>query len=210
MKLLCIFPLSLLFNFLVYCVLGHYPVGYQIHSNNDLEEWGQLLVKGATRFKVDVHYQEKGINCAEKGYDSECFLLSHDSPSSELVSYNSSDELILFLRNDCQSLRQSNDEIVISLCFKSAPDKCDELSEAFATWVDMVDELYDSLTAAPPVGIQFVLDGDAKPEGCLASRWELWDSVWIQGSSPEEAMYSNEVSFYVFIVLLCLPCRALL
>lgn len=173
---------------------GHYSVGYQIHSNNDLNEWEQLLNKGAIRFKVDVHYLAGGTNCVEKGYDSECFLLSHDTPNKQYLSYNSSDDLVRFLTLDCQDIRPSNEEIVVSLCFKSAPDKCDESSTAFSTWLTMVDGLYDTLTSQPPDNMQFVLDGDAKPENCLVGRWPLWDSVWIQGSSPDEALYSNEVT----------------
>jgi hypothetical protein len=186
-------PLSLLSFLVVQHSNAHYVVGYQIHSNNDLEEWEQLLMKGAIRFKVDVHFHEQGGNCAQKGFNSECFLLSHDTPNKEYISYNSSDDLVSFLTNDCQELRLSDEEIVVSLCFKSAPDKCDQTSETFATWLSMVDALYDTLTTTPPKGIQFVLDGDAKPDGCLTGRWEEWDSVWIQGSSPDEALYSNEV-----------------
>lgn len=192
---------SLLTLNLLVSASAHYPVGYQIHSNNDLEEWEQLLIKGATRFKVDLHYHEEGGNCAQKGFNSECFLLSHDTPNKEYVSYNSSEELVNFLTNDCQTLRKSDEELVISLCFKSAPDKCDDSSEAFATWLALVDDLYSTLTTNPPEGVQFILDGDAKPENCLEGRWEEWDSVWIQGSSPDEALYSNEV---FSICLMCL------
>ena len=206
MSLASLLPLSIFFSG-VQQSLGHYPVDYQIHSNNDLDEWEQLLIKGATRFKVDLHYHEEGGNCAQKGFDSECFLLSHDKPNKEYISYNSSEELVNFL-NECQSLRQSEEEIVISFCFKSAPDKCDDSSESFSTWLAMVDSLYATLTTHPPEGVQFVLDGDAKPENCLAGRWEEWDSVWIQGSSPDEALYSNEVSMnfchcYVFCSYPC-------
>ena len=174
-------------------VFGHYSVGYQIHSNNDLEEWDQLLIKGALRFKVDLHYHEKGGNCAQKGIDTDCLLLSHDAPNKEYISYNSSDELVNFLSKDCQKLRRSDEEIVVSLCFKSAPDKCDSSSGAFSSWLTLVDNFYYTLINDPPDGIRFFLDGDAKPENCLVGRWEEWDSVWIQGSSPDEAYISNEV-----------------
>ena len=188
-------------SFLVYLLIpligichGHYPIGYQIHSINDLEEWNQLLTKGAIRFKVDLHYHEKGGNCAVKGIESECFLLSHDNPNKEHVSYNTSQELVQYLKNDFQSSRQDkNDTAVISFCFKSAPDMCDETSDAFLSWISLVDELYASLTIDPPDRIVFILDGDAKPVECLVGRWSHWDSVWILGSSPDEAYYSNEV-----------------
>jgi hypothetical protein len=133
LQLSYLLPLSLCLLSVLEHSLAHYPVGYQIHSNNDLEEWDQLLIKGAIRFKVDVHYHEQGGNCAQKGFDSECFLLSHDTPNKEHVSYNSSDELVTFLTNDCQKLRRSEEELVVSLCFKSAPDKCDDSSDAFAS-----------------------------------------------------------------------------
>ena len=171
----------------------HYPINYQIHSNNDLNEWPQLLNKGAYRFKVDLHFLPSGVNCADKGYSGACFLLSHDTPDKHYISYNSSNELIPFLSNNCSNNKE-NLMIVISLCFKSAPDKCIEDSEDFNMWLSMVDDLYDTLTSNPPQGIEFFLDGDAKPENCLVGRWPLWDSVWIQGSSPDEALYSNEVS----------------
>jgi hypothetical protein len=93
-------------------------VSYQIHSANDLSEWRQLLLKGATRFKIDPHYVPSST-CILNGIDSAkgCFLLSHDDPKTDLVKYNSTDELVTFLYSEeFQNLRFDN--ISIALCFK--------------------------------------------------------------------------------------------
>ena len=166
--------------------LSDYPeIWYQIHSNNDLREWPQLLRKGAIHFKVDPHYFP---GCSEAG---SCFILNHDSPQ-ESVSYNTTDDLVSYLHSLEFQAQRGDKSIQIAFCFKSAPDKCDEASDEFSDWLSLVDQLHQVLTDNPPQGVQFLLDGDGKPISCLVGRWNPWLSVWIE-PEPAEAFYSNSI-----------------
>mmetsp|Transcript_31382 Transcript_31382/g.52951 ORF Transcript_31382/g.52951 Transcript_31382/m.52951 type:complete len:830 (-) Transcript_31382:850-3339(-) len=64
--------------------------------------------------------------------------------------------------------------------------------------------MYQQLTynGGPP-GVEVLLDGDGKPIDCLVGRWLPWNSVWIEGQSPEDALYSNSFKddYYRFQVL---------
>jgi hypothetical protein len=174
-----------------------YPeVSYQIHSVNDLAEWHQLMLKGATSFKVDPHYTDAatcavaGITASEHG----CFLLNHDDPTPESSVYSSSDDLVSFVNSDEFRLLQGDRNVSIALCFKSAPDKCQEDSAQFSDWLYLVDDLHAKLTAGGgPAGVEIVLDGDGKPVDCLVGRWTPWVSVWIDNGSPADALYSNSI-----------------
>jgi hypothetical protein len=186
---------------------GHL-VDYQIHSNNDLLEWPQLLLKGAKRFKVDPHYvpssqcQQLDISSADG-----CFLLSHDTPIVRFNTlYNSTDDLLSLLHEvvASSSRHAASDKLVISLCFKSAPDYCNAKSGAFQSWIRLVDQFYDSATSLlSPDDVEFVLDGDGKPKDCLVGKWEKWNSVWINTGGPQDAFNSNslENDYYRFQVL---------
>ena len=177
-------------------ILAVYPeVSYQVHSVNDLNQWPQLILKGATRFKIDPHYT-KSEDCLLAGISSDqgCLLLSHDDPKTDSTHYSSTDDLVSFVNSDEFKLLRSNKNMSIALCFKSAPDKCDSDSILFQNWLHLVDELYHNLTGdnSPP-GVEFILDGDGKPVDCLIGRWTPWVSVWIDNSSPAGALYSNSV-----------------
>ena len=162
-------------------------VDYQIHSNNDLNELSQVLLKGARRFKFDPHYVKTGLKC---GDEKACLLLNHDTPFPALSTYNTSTELLTYLKSDDFASRTNEDRVTVALCFKSAPDKCQNTT-AFASWLGLVDEFY-LLAMELPRQIEIILDGDAMPKDCLIGRWPKWNSVWITGSSPNDAFYSNE------------------
>lgn len=182
-------------------------VDYQIHSNNDLLEWPQLLLKGARRFKVDPHFVHSG-ECTEIGISSPdgCLLLNHDRPIVKFnQKYNSSDDLLSLLSSfaDSPSFNPA-DKLTVALCFKEAPDYCSADSERFQSWLRLVDDLYTrAVTGIDPNAVEFVLDGDGKPMNCLEGRWDKWNSVWINTGGPQEAFYSNSVEhdYYRFQVL---------
>eukprot|EP01034_Spumella_vulgaris_P027431 gene27431-34145_t len=50
--------------------------------------------------------------------------------------------------------------------------------------------------------VEFILDGDAKPSGCMVGKWQPWKSVWIVGDNSE-AFTSNaqENDMYRFAIL---------
>jgi hypothetical protein len=159
-------------------------VDYQIHSNNDLKELPQTLLKGARRFKFDPHYVRTSAQCGE---NKACLLLNHDQPVENLSQYNTSTELLSFLNSAEFALLSNNEYVTVALCFKSAPDLCQNSTE-FNSWLALVDQFYLEALQLPPQ-IEFILDGDAKPINCLVGRWSKWNSVWIQ--SPSDAFYSN-------------------
>jgi len=173
-------------------------VDYQIHSYNDLREWNQVLLKGARRFKIDPHYM-KSEACIEAGIEQEegCFLLNHDEPVPSGGSYSSTEDLLTYLKSPGFAAITKEEYISIALCFKSAPDKCDDESTAFKNWLKLVDDFYEKCTTDLKLtrpNIEFILDGDAKPSGCMEGRWSDWNSVWIitDGSSPPDAFTSND------------------
>lgn len=159
-------------------------VDYQLHSINDLREWPQFLLKGANRFKIDPHYASPSL-CHHNGEVSDprgCLLLNHDIPVAQ-EPYNSTKDLLSLLST-------IETPLTIALCFKSAPDYCQNTS-SFNNWISLIDEFHAAASLSRYAHIEFILDGDAKPINCLVGKWGPWNSVWIVNSSPEEALYSN-------------------
>ena len=188
----CYATISILVLFTQTYAQKTFLVDYQIHSNNDLLEWSQLLHKGATRFKVDPHFVQAS-SCKKLGIASPdgCFLLNHDTPVVEINEfYNSSDDLLDYLSLITAT---AGPKLTISLCFKSAPDWCIANSSSFQSWLRLVDAFYDRATKLfiNNDNVEFVLDGNAKPKNCLVGRWPLWNSVWINSDSPADAYWSN-------------------
>ncbi len=178
-------------------------IDYQIHSNNDLNEFYQVLSKGARRFKFDPHFINTGHPSCPAG-DSACFLLNHDNPV-KMSSYNTSDDLLNYLASkEFQSIVK-DDYVSIALCFKSAPDFCSTTSANFATWVKMVDDFHAKAIATLGENVEIILDGDAKPMKCLEGKWQPWNSVWITSNDAtnSQGFYSNslEHDYYRFQVL---------
>jgi hypothetical protein len=174
-------------------------IDYQIHSNNDLDELPQVLLKGARRFKFDPHYVPASAQCGDQ---KSCLLLNHDRPAPELESYNTSTDLLNYLKSDGFATITNGERVTVALCFKSAPDKCQNTT-AFDNWLRLVDDFYLQAQDAPRQ-IEFIMDGDAAPtQPCLVGRWSKWNSVWINTNSPSEAFYSNaqEGDYYRFQIL---------
>jgi hypothetical protein len=173
-------------------------VDYQIHSNNDLRELPQSLIKGARRFKFDPHYTISKDICKTS---ESCFILSHDEPIRENINYNTSDDLLSMLASDEFARLSDNEKVTVALCFKSAPDKCQQSSSKFADWLKLVDDFYDKAMSSNPSNVEIILDGDAIPVNCLVGKWLPWNSVWI--TTPADAFYSNstENDYYRFEVL---------
>ena len=178
-------------------------VDYQIHSNNDLRELPQLLLKGARKFKFDPHWVSNSVGCS--GMEN-CLLLNHDTPVPKLANYNSSDDLLDFLESSQFDLLRNGDKVSIALCFKSVPNKCQQDSQDFQSWLKLADSFFDrAQNSISPDAVEFILDGDAKPVSCLIGRWLPWKSVWINAdsSSPVDAFTSNsqENDYFRFSVL---------
>jgi len=171
-------------------------VDYQIHSYNDLKELPQVLVKGARRFKFDPHYVKNSSGCGEH---KSCLLLNHDNPTTDVATYNTSTELLNYLKSTEFTTITDGERVTVALCFKAAPTKCQKTA-AFEDWLALVDDFYLQAQSVPKQ-VEFILDGDAKPVDCLVGRWEKWNSVWI--SSPAEPFYSNakENDLYRFQIL---------
>jgi hypothetical protein len=154
-----------------------------------------IYLTGATRFKIDPHYVDPE-SCQVAGIDSPqgCFLLNHDDPNPEEATYSSTDDLVEYLSSNEFKQLQGDHNITVALCFKTAPDKCQDDSERFQNWLYLVDDLHSQLTAkGGPEGVEFILDGDGKPVDCLVGRWTPWNSVWIVNGSPSDALYSNSL-----------------
>lgn len=135
-------------------------VDYQIHSNNDLKEFRQVLLKGSRKFKFDPHYVSHHSKC---GKSKDCFLLNHDLPTTVFSDYNTSTELVNFLASDEFKTLVGDEYVSVALCFKSAPDLCDTDSDSFQSWLKLVDDFYAQAVATVPSNVEFILDGDAKP-----------------------------------------------
>jgi hypothetical protein len=175
-------------------------IDYQIHSYNDLLEWDQIIIKGARRFKVDPHFVTSS-ECKKAGISNDhgCFLLNHDRPYPEKAKYNSSNDLLNYLSSATFARLSNQEPISVALCFKDAPDKCDFTSSSFNSWLTLVNDFHAQATqlaansTSPIASVEFVLDGDAKPSGCLAGMWKPWVSVWINSDGPQDAFWSDNV-----------------
>jgi hypothetical protein len=106
------------------------------------------------------------------------------------------------LKSDEFATITNGERVTVALCFKSAPDKCQNTT-TFNNWLRLVDDFYLQAQDAPRQ-IEFIVDGDAAPtQPCLVGRWSKWNSVWINSNSPSDAFYSNaeENDYYRFQVL---------
>ena len=119
---------------------------HQIHSNNDLRELRQNLLKGSRRFKFDLYYIVNHSSC---GPHPSCFLLNHDTPLP-VVPYNTSDQLLTFLSSAEFYEISLRDYVSIALCFKSAPDKCSASSAKFQDWLSLIDAFHASALSVLP------------------------------------------------------------
>lgn len=179
-------------------------VGHQIHSNNDLREFEANLLKGSYSFKFDPHYLVESSCPEEASTPYGCLLLNHDRPDISLnKNYNSTNDLIEYLKSDRFQELRGNNIVSIALCFKSAPELCRTTLAAFQNWLYLVDDFHARVINEVK-GIEVILDGDAKPIDCLVGRWLPWNSVWINTDiAVSDAKSSNSLDndYYRFQVL---------
>lgn len=183
---------------------------FQIHSANSLAEWPALLRKGARSFKVDPRWLHGEVEEEEEedagGWEG-AFILSHDPPlppwdwEGRGYNYTLADLLdaIMDPAGPAAAVARSDPPLRIALCFKGAPigGPCGGAPQA-QRWLRAVDGFFEAarerLAAsglAEPGQVEFVLDGNALPMGCLAQRWRPWASVWMNGSGPDAAFTSD-------------------
>ena len=173
------------------------PIGFQIHSFNDLRQWDSLVYrKRASYLKIDPHYVDREVCSRQTRVSSDkggCFVLNHDKPSlidgTIRYDYNTTDDVLDYLvfRRDAFV---GSSTTYIALCFKSIPlDRCDENSE----WVRLVDDFFvkaNEILFNYSLNVEFVLDSGV-PAKCHADRWRPWvsTSTW-----TEDALFSNNVT----------------
>lgn len=176
-------------------------VSYQLHSVNDLREWNAWFVKGGTALKIDPHF----VPGVAPGPFS--FILSHDTPLFEdgLPKYNYStlNGVLDYFRNGHHPPIRGN-SVEVSLCFKARPDGvCSERpSKDASNWLDAVDDFFAEannviriVKQSNDLDLSFVLDGAAKPCGCLADRWRPWESVWTHHDDCSLACFRSDGHF---------------
>uniref|UniRef100_A0A0G4FKB0 Uncharacterized protein n=1 Tax=Chromera velia CCMP2878 TaxID=1169474 RepID=A0A0G4FKB0_9ALVE len=179
------------------------PIGAQLHSFNDLRQWESLLVKGWTHMKIDPFFVPGGQESPCHLYrqregsavSSACFLLTHDTPSFDRLTYNTTDHLLDWIATHSEALKDV--QRYIALCFKQVPGGGCDGSPAASEWLEAVDSFFDraqKLVQETGVKIDFVLDGGGDPVGCKKDRWRPWKSVYISGGSPSAAFTSDDPS----------------
>lgn len=110
-----------------------------------------------------------------------CFYLSHDDPTPSL-NCDSLFDVLTFIGQDPLTFKnvflsfflrflnhQPTKTFAIALCFKDAPQKCQNTTLANG-WVSLVDEFFqkaNALISKNNLNLEFILDGDATPNGKL-------------------------------------------
>jgi len=170
------------------------PIGFQLHSYNDLREWHQLPFKAGFFGNPDALLSMKvDFNTlTEEG----TFLMTHDDPQPG-VAYDNSGSML----GAVEQLLHSSPRLRlrIALCFKQyaalSSGPCAD-NAAATQWIAAVDAFYSAaqgLVQSYPGRLEWVLDGMAKPQDCLAQRWRPWNATWIPGdSSPPLAWASDD------------------
>jgi hypothetical protein len=140
-----------------------------------LRQWNQILKKGGSWIKVDFFFTQKNCSLWTSKDSKNCFILNHDPPTIKNLHYNTSDHLLNFLENS-----KNLNSIFIALCFKIEYNFiCDEEDETFITWRSLVDEFFEKankVISKVPYRLEFILDGEAKPQHCLINKWKPWKS----------------------------------
>ena len=75
-----------------------------------MREWPQgLLAKGVVWMKIDPHYMSSAFCAAQERVKGNislgCFVLSHDTPSAEHTSYNTTDDVLAFIEGNALFFR---------------------------------------------------------------------------------------------------------
>lgn len=176
-------------------VVGPSNLGWQAHSYNDLRVWPQVArksVRSTLSIKVDPH----SIINASAG----AFTLTHDDPIAG-VHYNDTNELLKQAVTILQEFPRLS--LRIAMCFKQGADACNPKSSDAKEWLPAVDAFFKNaeLVVRDFAGrLEFILDGNAEPEGCLKDRWRPWNATWIPSSNyhspPGAELSDNETLGY--------------
>lgn len=170
------------------------PVGFQIHSYNDLRQWRSLLYLKRSRFiKLDPHYVRSSIFCGLQERvigDGPCMVLNHDDPTLLDVryNYNTTDDVLDLIVDHREHFQNTSARTYFALCWKAIPlDHCSTKS----SWVKLVDAFFDranDIVKTYDLNIEFVLDSGV-PNECHRNRWRPWvsTSTW-----DKTALFSND------------------
>jgi hypothetical protein len=199
---------------------GPLEVGYQIHSQNDLRQWPQTLLKGGSDrelwMKVDMLYEPPEF-CQNTAYPAVgrvnpatahlgCFLLTHDAPAPmRPLPYNTSDDVLNMIVDPSPALApyfapESGRTISIALCAKFGGQVCDgsEQSNDFIALMDDFVARAQESVASLGLAVEFILDGAFTPSGtrnaCLKDKWQPWNATFIFGSDPATAYTDNNAT----------------
>jgi hypothetical protein len=186
---------------------GGDSISFQIHSYNDLFLWPQALRKGSVIWaKVDPAWVPPEGCATQHGVANAsdprgCFLLSHDNPLPSERQYNTTEDLVRLVQQpelrpffaDPEPSRKRH----IALCFKNAPGRCDNTTEA-ANWRSLVTDTlaaFDGAIRQQGLNLEIVLDGDASPNlPCLVPLWRPHNSTYISLQDPAGAFESNNAT----------------
>eukprot|EP01127_Copromyxa_protea_P019253 TRINITY_DN6200_c0_g1_i1.p1 TRINITY_DN6200_c0_g1~~TRINITY_DN6200_c0_g1_i1.p1 ORF type:complete len:617 (+),score=72.23 TRINITY_DN6200_c0_g1_i1:166-2016(+) len=147
--------------------------------------------------KIDPHWQPHGFCQLQRGVNKDsrgCLVYTHNNPIPS-VQYNSTEDLWGVLVNpELRPFFTQSNTLYIALCFKASPSGCDD-NPTNKGWISLVDDFFtkaNKIISENKLNIEFVLDGEATPDGrpCLKDRWRPWNSTWI--NSPESAITSND------------------
>jgi len=195
---------------------GPLEIGYQIHSQDDLRQWPQSLLKaGDAReiwMKIDFYYALADF-CRNATYDSVarvnpktahlgCFLLNHDTPTPHRSApYNTSDDVLAMLADSSFApwFLSPPRKVSIALCSKFDPPVCDgsQVAQDYLALMDDFFERAEALIADKDLQVEFILDGALTPNAarsCLAQRWRPWNATYIIDSDPPSALFDNNAT----------------
>jgi hypothetical protein len=173
--------------------VGGQFVNWQIHSWDDLREWSAMLAKGAQWLKIDMHYMDSSFCISQGIHNAEgCFVLLHDTPLKTVI-YNTSDDVVSYIRGHPQYFNNPNKKMYIALCFKSTPfDICGASGQGFLSRLTSFKSSVD-LLVSQGANVEFVIDGSLDmTQVCTKNAFRPWPSTW-QGP-PYEAFFSNDSS----------------
>lgn len=188
-------------------------VSFQIHSQDDLRQWPQTLLKGATWFKFDLNYNTPAfclspsnstlrVN-ATQAASLGCFLLNHDPPTllGRSAPYNTSDDILSFVTSAANAgwFRYKARPIRIALCSKFNGDACDGSVQSQG-YIALFSDFFSRAQAAIAsldLAVEFLLDGGLTPTAarpCLRQLWAPWNSTLIFGEDSPSSLYSSNAN----------------
>jgi len=187
-------PSFFLFVVLIQFGLGSRLIASQHRSWNDLEFWISGIKKGMHEVLIDVYWVSQSDAA---GNVSGEFLLTHAPPTINYI-YSTLFEVLDFLKNNLEIFKNPTRTYRITLAFKAAPPNICAGTVAAKKWISLIDEfvgLANSMLTTYQLNVEFVLSGEATPEGereCLATMWEPWKATW--SGLPHAAYTSNDAS----------------